>query len=298
MERGHRSFEAGDAVAPRPGGGSGGGSGSVFLLTDYGFTDELAGVLRAVVARAAPGAPLVDLTHGVPAFDVRAGALALMRAVPYLGPGVVIAVVDPGVATGSRRAVALEVASRAGPRFLVGPDNGLLVWAAEALGGVVSAVDLGSAPERSTFDGRDLFGPVAAEIWRGARLSDLGNPIDAGTLVRLEAPVLSVAPGVIETEVLWVDTFGNVQLAATPADAGRAQVGDQVSEDLDVIAGGTRTVALRVEAFAGVRSGGLGLLVDANGHLALVGDRSSAARTLGLGAGDPVKLVSRGRGDG
>ena len=82
--------------------------GSVFLLTDYGLADEFAGVVRASVLRHAPGVPIVDLTHGVAPFDVRAGALALVRAVPHLGPGVVLAVVDPGVGT-SRRAVAVSV---------------------------------------------------------------------------------------------------------------------------------------------------------------------------------------------
>ncbi len=112
--------------------------GSVFFLTDYGLTDEFAGVMRAVVLRHAPGVPIIDLTHGVAPFDVRAGALALARAVPHLGPGVVLAVVDPGVGT-QRRAMALSVArarGSGGPHHFVGPDNGLLPWAVDALGGV------------------------------------------------------------------------------------------------------------------------------------------------------------------
>jgi S-adenosylmethionine hydrolase len=266
--------------------------GCVFLLTDYGVTDELAGVLKAVVARAAPAAPLVDLTHGVPAFDVRAGALALARAVPYLGPGVVIAVVDPGVAT-DRRPVAVQVASEAGPSHLVGPDNGLLVWAAEALGGVSSAVRIGSAPSRSTFDGRDVFAPAAGALWSGTSLGDLGPSVDPLSLVRLTDPVVSVTPGSLGAEVLWVDTFGNVQLSVTPSDAEKAGVGDHVGEDLDVITPAARTAARRVRAFSDLGAGEIGIVTDSNGNLALAGDRSSAARTLGLRAGDPVKLVAR-----
>jgi hypothetical protein len=264
--------------------------GCVFFLTDYGVSDELAGVLKAVVARSAPGAPLVDLTHGVPAFDVRAGALALARAVPYLGPGVVIAVVDPGVAT-DRRAVALEVAPEMGPSHLVGPDNGLLVWAAEALGGVSHAVRIGLAPSRSTFDGRDVFAPAAGALWSGTSLSELGSPIDPHSLVRLTDPVVSVSPGSLGAEVLWVDTFGNVQLSVTPSDAQKAGVGDRVGEDLIVITPTARTEARRVSAFSDLRAGEMGVVTDSNGNLALAGDRSSAARTLGLRAGDPVKLV-------
>ncbi len=204
--------------------------GCVFLLTDYGLADELAGVLRASVAKHAPGVPLIDLTHGVRAFDVRAGALALERSVPHLGPGVVVAVVDPGVA-GRRRGVALEVGGdRTGPRYLVGPDNGLLVWAADVLGGVTEAVELPALAgrRRSTFDGRDVFAPAAAVLWSGEPISELGAVVDPEGLVQLARPKLSVTDGAIETEVLWVDTFGNVQLSATELDADRAALGDRV----------------------------------------------------------------------
>ena len=263
--------------------------GSVFLLTDYGLTDELAGVLRASVARNAPGALLIDLTHGVPAFDVRAGALALARSVPHLGPGVVIGVVDPGVA-GERRAIAIEVLDERGPRYLVGPDNGLLFWAADVLGGVSQAVELPALPEarRSTFDGRDTFAPATGALWMGTPIGELGERIDPSGLIRLARPRLSVAPGVLETEVLWIDTFGNVQLSASPSDADEAALGDHVR----VVAGTNILSARLVVSFAAVRPAEIGVIVDANGHLALVGDRSSAARTLGLRETDPVTLFA------
>jgi hypothetical protein len=245
---------------------------------------------------------LVDLTHGVAPFDVRAGALALERAVPYLGPGVVVGVVDPGVA-GDRRAVSLEVTSKEGPRFLVGPDNGLLMWAADALGGVKRAVVLtsrgaaspgSSGAAKSTFDGRDVFAPAAAALWLGTALDELGVPLDPASLVRLAPPVLAGSPGLLETEVLWVDTFGNVQLSATPDHAATAHIAERIGDELDVIAGGVRITVGLVGAFSEVPPGRLGLLVDANGHLALAGDRSSAASTLGLAAGVLVNLVARG----
>ncbi|MGO9342405.1 MAG: S-adenosyl-l-methionine hydroxide adenosyltransferase family protein [Acidimicrobiales bacterium] len=266
--------------------------GCVFLLTDYGSADELAGVLRATVARLAPGVCVVDLTHGVPAFDVRAGALALLRSVPHLGAGVVVGVVDPGVAD-ERRAVALEVRSENGPRHLVGPDNGLLVWASEALGGVLEAVQLPALPggRRSTFDGRDLFAPAAAALWNGVPIGDLGPAIDPASLTRLDDPRLSVAAGVIEAEVLWVDGFGNVQLSASASDADEADLGDRI----EVVAGAMTVASRRVTSFAAVGPEDVGVIVDANGHLALVGDRSSAARTLGLDEADPVTLVAAPR---
>jgi S-adenosyl-L-methionine hydrolase (adenosine-forming) len=260
--------------------------GCVFLLTDYGISDEFAGILRAVIARDAPDAPVVDLTHGVAPFDVRAGALALVRSAPHLGPGVVVGVVDPGVGS-ARRAVAIEAATTSGPRHLVGPDNGLLVWAAEALGGIVEAVELESRGA-GTFDGRDVFAPAAAALWRGTDLSDLGVVVDAAGLVRLSDPVLSVSRGTVETEVLRVDRFGNAQLSATASDADDAHLGRHVEVDGG---SGPRRVG-RAGSFSDVPSGGIGIMTDSNGHLALVGDRSSAARTLGLSEGDPVTLRS------
>ena len=271
------------------------GAGAVFLLTDYGTVDEFAGVLRAVVTRDAPGAPVVDLTHDVPPFDVRAGALVLERTVPHLGPGVVLAVVDPGVGT-ERRAVAVAVRAGAGPRpsYLTGPDNGLLPWALDALGGAEAAVELDGAGEgAATFDGRDVFAPAAARLWRGEALAGLGRPLDPVTLLRLAPPRLRVGAGDVETEVLWVDRFGNVQLSARPGDLARAGLGAEGAE-LVVVSGARARRARRVRTFATVAPDGLGLLTDANGHLALAGARCSAAAALGVAAGDPVSLAAPG----
>jgi S-adenosyl-L-methionine hydrolase (adenosine-forming) len=237
---------------------------------------------------------VIDVSHGVPPFDVRHGALTLRRVAPHLGPGVVLAVVDPGVGT-PRRALAAAVARSAGgdrPHALVGPDNGLLPWALDALGGVDEVVALARPSDPgTTFDGRDVFAPAAARLWNGAKLADLGQPVDPRTLVRLEPPRCTVSPGTVRAEVQWVDRFGNVQLAARLDDAERAQLG----VDLEVIAGPTRS-ARRVSAFAELAPGGLGVVVDANGHLAVVCDRASAAAVLGVRAGDVVTLTEAGVG--
>jgi S-adenosylmethionine hydrolase len=269
-----------------------GRAGSVFLLTDYGLVDEFAGVVRASVLRHAPGVPVIDLTHGVTPFDVRGGALALVRAAPHLGPGVVLAVVDPGVAT-SRRAVAVSVASATGegPGYFVGPDNGLLPWAVDALGGARDAVALPPASAHATgatFDGRDVFAPAAARLWQGGSLTDLGDELDPDTLVRLPSPRTTVGAGTLETEVQWVDRFGNVQLAAGPDDAAAAALGVELEVVMPVT--GVSRGVVWVAAFAALGPGALGLLVDANGRLALVCDRQSAATVLDVHAGDIVTL--------
>jgi hypothetical protein len=272
--------------------------GSVFFLTDYGHADEFAGVVRAVLARHAPGVPIIDLTHGVAPFDVRAGALALTRAAPHLGPGVVLAVVDPGVGT-TRRAVAVSVRTTpggSGPQHFVGPDNGLFPWAIDVIGGVERAVEL---PPPSvdgagvTFDGRDVFAPAAARLWQGQPLAELGHELDPSTLIRLTPPRRSASPGELEAEVQWVDRFGNVQLAAGPDDLIAAGLG----AELEVVAGASER-ARQVTAFAELGPGALGVVVDANGHLALVCDRQSAATVLRVQPGDVVTLrpFAPGRG--
>jgi S-adenosylmethionine hydrolase len=266
--------------------------GSVFFLTDYGLADEFAGVVRAAVLRHAPGVPIIDLTHGITPFDVREGALALVRAVPYLGPGVVLAVVDPGVGT-PRRAVAMSIRSGPGddthgPQYFVGPDNGLLPWAADVAGGVECVVALPRPSPRDTgvtFDGRDVFAPAAARLWRGTALTELGDELDPTSLERLSAPRLSVSPGALEVEVQWVDRFGNVQLAAGPDDATAAALG----AELRVVATSVHR-ATRVAAFAELGPETLGLIVDANGRLALVCHRRSAATVLRVQPGDVVTV--------
>lgn len=263
-------------------------------------------MLRAVVARDAPGAPIVDLTHEVPAFDVRAGARVLARSVPHLGPGVVLAVVDPGVGS-ARRAVALEVDPPAGapsggrPRFLVGPDNGLLPWAAAALGDIRAVVRLARPPDAATtFDGRDVFAPVAARLWAGAGLGDVGAAVDPGSLVQLADPQIERGPGRLRAEVLGVDRFGNVELAAVPADAvacGLPSPPGGAAGTVGILAvdagAGTRPVRT-VASFSAVGPGEVGLIADSGGHLALVCDRASAATVLGV---EPGAVVTLHRGD-
>ena len=258
---------------------------TVSFLSDYGLEDEFVGVVRSVVLGHAPGVEVVDITHGIPPHDVRAGSLALARSAPYLCPGVVLAVVDPGVG-GERRAVAVEVGG--GQSVLVGPDNGLLAPAVAMVGGADRAVSLTDAELHldspgTTFDGRDVFAPVAAHLCNGVDLADLGEALDPGLLVPGVVPVSARESDGLHAEVLWVDRFGNVQLNVDPADlpAGRVQVriGERVR------------AAELVTAFDEVPPGGLGLLVDSAGLVSLVVARSSAAAELGIAGGDAVVLA-------
>jgi len=290
---------------------------TVFFLSDFGTEDEFAGVVHAVIAARAPGTTVIDLTHHIPPFDVRAGSHTLVRAVPHLGSGVVLGVVDPGVGT-ARRGICMEVRVPAGSTlYFVGPDNGLLVAAAEVAGEapITRVVELTrdpAPPDRgATFDGRDLFAPVAAALCSGAAtLEQLGKPIEPASLVRLLGGVveqgrLHDGRTCLRAEVTWVDHFGNLQLAATVADArvaglpavGSIELAARVESGREYLDGLPHSlvpdgVQLRcVEAFGELKQGEFGLIADANGHLAVVAGEASAAHWLNVVAGELLVLA-------
>ncbi len=262
------------------------GRDTISFLSDYGTDDEFVGVVKSVLRQLADQAVVIDITHQVAPHDVRGGALTLRRAAPFLVPGVVLAVVDPGVGT-ARRAVALEVGPD--PRWaLVGPDNGLLVPLFEALGGPGRAVSLTKRRchpgAGATFDGRDLFAPAAAQLCAGLDLGDLGPAIDPASLVPGPRPAPVRRGTGLETEVLGIDRFGNAQLAAQPEDV--SDLGDPVR----LVLATREVLARRVSSFAAIGPAEVGLVVDSWGMIAVAQDRRSAAAELGLAAGDRVVL--------
>ena len=269
---------------------------TVSFLSDYGTTDEFVGVVRAVIRDLAPHVSVVDLTHGIQPFDIRAGALALARSIGYVPSGVVLAVVDPGVGT-SRRAVAIEVAGGAG--VVIGPDNGLLAPAVAMAGGAERAVELTNPEYRieapgSTFDGRDVFAPAAAHVCNGVDLTELGPEIDPVLLLPGTVPLSRLEGDELITEVLWVDRFGNAQLNIGPEDlpgewGGLLQLRIGTPSHPS---GVTVRRARRVTTFADLEPGAVGLVLDSSGMLAAVMDQRSAADELGLIATDQVTIVA------
>ncbi len=271
------------------------GFDTVSFLSDYGLADEFVGVVKAVIRAIAPEALVIDVSHEVAPHDVRAGSLLLARSIQYLPPGVVLAVVDPGVGT-SRRALAVEVGGDDGPAdrsVLIGPDNGLLAPAVALAGGARRAVALTNeewhlAAPGPTFAGRDIFGPAAAHLCAGVELDELGEPVDPFTLVPGLIPLSREVKGGVEGEVLWVDRFGNAQLNIGPDEI------DTMGSPIVVRIGERTRSAPRVSSFAELSSGQVGLVVDSYGLLAVALDQRSAAAELALGPGDLVRLEPTG----
>jgi hypothetical protein len=265
----------------------------ISFLSDYGLDDDFVGVCHAVIASVCPECRIIDLSHGVPRHDVRAGAILLRGALPYLPAGVHLAVVDPDVGA-ERRAVAMRLAD---DRMLVGPDNGLLAPAAAAGGGVVEAVDIARSrfrlqPVSATFHGRDIFAPVAARLAAGSPLAQAGEPCDPDELVALELPRPRFESGVIVAHAAYIDRFGNVQLDVEHEDLANA--GFKLGREVGLEAGGGGPHRAHfARTFAEVDPGDLLVYEDAHRRLAVAVSRGDAAALLGIAVDDELRIEPR-----
>src|SRR4051794_8454537 len=264
------------------------GFDTISFLTDYGTADEFVGGVKSVIRAIAPGVSVIDITHDVPPHDVRAGGLTLARSAQYLAPGVVLAVVDPGVGT-ARKGVAIEVGG--GQSILVGPDNGLLAPAVAMVGGATRAVEL-TNPELQleapgpTFAGRDVFGPAAAYLCAGVPLDEFGPDLDPALLLPGMMPVVREEEGTLVAKVLWVDRFGNAQLNVDPQDL--EGWGERIRLDWK---DGGRSAAWAT-TYDELGTGDLGLVIDSYGLVSMCLARRSASEELGLPVGTEVTLSS------
>ena len=258
------------------------------FLSDFGLQDDFVGTCHGVIKRIAPRAEIIDITHGIPPQAVLQGALVLANTLPYMPIGVNLAVVDPGVG-GHRRALALRDVEG---RFFVGPDNGLLLPAADRAGIAVAhelanpAYALESISR--TFHGRDLFAPAAAHLAMGVAIGDLGPPIDPEALVRLELPELSFAEGVVHATTLYVDSFGNIVLNLTRDDLERIGVVPGARVELDL--SGERYYAVAARTFADARPGDVILYEDSYRNMSIAISNGNAAAMLHAVIGQPLSI--------
>lgn len=259
----------------------------ICFLTDFGLDDDYVGVCKGVIARLTPTANVIDLAHELPGFALEYGAEVLEHATRYMpASAVYLAVIDPGVGT-DRRALALRSGSGA---LLVGPDNGLLLPAADSLGGVAEAISLTDDrhhlhPVSSTFHGRDIFSPAAARLAAGKPISDLGEQVEPASLVRLETPDSEAPSEDLGTRILAIDRYGNVRLSASQDTPGLA-----FGSLLRVETPEGTLKCLYAETFGGSAVGDLLVVPDSHNRLSLSINQGNAAKALGLKVGDPVGI--------
>jgi S-adenosylmethionine hydrolase len=261
----------------------------ITFLTDFGLQDDFVGTCHGVIKRIAPDVEIIDITHGIAAQGVLQGALTLANSLPFMPPGVHLAVVDPGVG-GARRALALRDVSG---RIHVGPDNGLLIPAAEKFGGIDVAHEL-TNPEYAlesvsrTFHGRDLFSPAAAHLALGVQLAELGPPIATDALARLDLPEPEVGTSRLRATVLAIDRFGNIQLNVDRSHLEAAGILPGTRVELQV--GPERYFAVAARTFADARPGDLILYEDSYRNLSIAINGGNAAAMFNIKPGRDVRI--------
>jgi S-adenosylmethionine hydrolase len=261
----------------------------ITFLTDFGLQDDFVGTCHGVMKRIAPRAEIIDITHGVEPQRVLQGALVLANTLPYMPEGVHLAVVDPGVGT-ERRAIALRSGDG---RLYVGPDNGLLVVAAERLGGVTAAHEVTNReyaldPVSRTFHGRDVFSPAAAHLANGVELAELGAEIELSGLARLELPEPEIGTARIRATVLYTDRFGNIQLNLTREHLEQVEIEPETRVELELEL--ERYFAVAARTFADARSGDIILYEDAYRNVAIAIRNGNAASMLSIRPGQEIRI--------
>ncbi|HET7128660.1 MAG TPA: SAM-dependent chlorinase/fluorinase [Gaiellaceae bacterium] len=261
----------------------------VTFLTDFGLQDDFVGTCHGVMARIAPDARVIDVTHGIEPQAVLQGAIVLRNTVPYLPVGVHLAVVDPGVGS-TRRAIAVR--TRDGRSF-VGPDNGLLMLAADAAGAAAAHELTDPRYQLSdvshTFHARDIFAPAAAHLAAGVDIAELGPAVDPSDLVRIDVPEPVVGRTQISTTVLVIDRFGNIATNARREHVAALGVaaGDRVEIRLTL----DRYYAVLADTFGDAGPGELILYEDSYGLMTLAISRGDAAGLTGVTAGNEIRVA-------
>jgi len=263
--------------------------GVIALLTDFGTRDHYVAQMKGVLLSECPDATILDITHDVEKFNVKEGAFVLAAAARFTPTGTIhVAVVDPGV--GSERR---PIVFRCVDAVFVGPDNGLMTLAAESRGledaYLIDVAALGSRNISNVFHGRDVFAPVACELYKGLAAEMIGPKIHDYAKSGLTRAVLE--KGSSRAEVIHIDRFGNVITSARGDDLHRlgVEVGDRLRAKV-----GKRMITLTlVRAYAEARPGSAVALVGSHGFLEIGMNQGSASKRLGLRAGDGLIIRAR-----
>jgi len=255
----------------------------ITLTTDFGLRDSFVGTMKGVIAAINPQARVIDVTHGIPAQDVMAGALTLRHSIRYFPRGAIhVAVVDPGVGSARR-----PILIRCDATCLIGPDNGVLSLAAGVLK-PVQIVELSNPayrlqPSSTTFHGRDIFAPAAAHLSLGVAPAAFGMKLDDFFKLALPEPVRR--HDTLEGEIIYIDAFGNLftnieehELTGWPGDRVEIAVGPVHISGIS-------------PHYAAAATGGYVALVNSWGLLEIAVNKGNAQQSSGAAVGDKVTAV-------
>lgn len=270
-------LSCGDSIKP---------NGIIAMLTDYGTSDSYVGALSGAILRINPKARLIDITHEVPSYDIQEGSYLLASAAGEFPVGTVfLAIVDPGVGS-SRRPVVIETKDG---KFFVGPDNGIFSDVIRTLGlKRAHSIDNVSWVRKSgmsmTFHGRDIFGPAAAHISKGAKVEEAGKAIDKIVQFARPDPVYDGAN--FRGQIMHRDHYGNL-LTNIPAEmAGKA--GLKNGMDLTVRNGLIMAAATFENRYSAVDSGKFVIVVNSQGRLEIARNMADAGDSLRVRAGNEI----------
>jgi S-adenosylmethionine hydrolase len=257
----------------------------VTLTTDFGLKDPYVAEMKATILSICPTAQIIDVTHEVKKFSIPTGAFMLASAAPYFPNGTIhVAVVDPGVGS-TRRPVVIQTEGG----FFVGPDNGLMMLAAEAQ----SIKQVREVRSRrfmlthvsATFHGRDIFAPVAAHLANDVPIEEFGPPIS--DFVKPSFAQVFITADEAVGEVLHVDDFGNVitNIKAKDAEAFRGDI-----MQIQLAHAQPLQVKKLYKAYADGAPQEPLVLIGSHGYLEVAVNQGSAAAKFSLKVGDQVRL--------
>jgi len=258
----------------------------ITLLSDFGLTDPYVAEMKGVILSANPDQTIVDVSHGIERHNIAMGSFVLETALPYFPHGSIhVAVVDPGV--GTERLPLVMLCERG---ILIGPDNGLLVRAAERLG-LNTAYQIDShrfdrEKVSSTFHGRDVFARTAAKIANGLNPKSVGGEVKQ--LVKLNVPNASISHGRANCTVLYVDSFGNVILNL--AEENIARPGLHERDHVTIATKQGQFSGLVGRTYSDISHAQVGIILGSQGYLEIAMREGSAATRLGLKPLDQIEI--------
>jgi S-adenosylmethionine hydrolase len=259
----------------------------ITLTTDFGYDDPFAGAMKGVILKINPHAEIVDITHGIRPHDIREAAFVIGTNYRYFPEDTIhVVVVDPGV--GSQRRPIMVLTDH---HYFIGPDNGVFTHIYNTPHDIFEVVHITAghyflSSHSPTFQGRDVFAPVAAYLSRGVGMLKFGDPIT--DYQKIDLPVPFVDPrGVLQGEVIHIDRFGNALTNITRADAGKIGSGG---------AGAIKILFRESEVplkkfYSEATAGSLCCLWNSSEHLELFTDQGSAASKYIISPGEPVKIL-------